>query len=43
MASLVAGVAIIEASLAILSRWFSTRIGESLIYDLRRDVFSHVQ
>lgn len=42
-ASLVAGVAIIEASLAILSRWFSTRIGESLIYDLRRDVFSHVQ
>ena len=43
LASAVAGVAIIEASLAIASRWFSARLGESLIYDLRRDVFAHVQ
>ncbi len=43
LASAVAGVAIIEASLAIASRWFSARLGESLIYDLRREVFAHVQ
>lgn len=43
LASAVAGVAIIEASLVIASRWFSARLGESLIYDLRREVFAHVQ
>lgn len=43
LASAVVGVAIIEASLAIASRWFSARLGESLIYDLRREVIAHVQ
>ncbi|WP_345215740.1 ABC transporter ATP-binding protein [Georgenia halophila] len=43
LASLVAVVAIGEAALTLLQRWFSARIGEGLIYDLRTDVFSHVQ
>ncbi|GAA3509864.1 ABC transporter ATP-binding protein [Georgenia daeguensis] len=43
LASLVALVAVGEAVLALVQRWFSTRIGEGLIYDLRTDVFSHVQ
>jgi ATP-binding cassette, subfamily B, bacterial len=43
LASLVALVAVGEAVLNLLQRWFSTRIGEGLIYDLRTDVFAHVQ
>nr|WP_226921628.1 ABC transporter ATP-binding protein [Georgenia subflava] len=43
LASLVAVVAVAEAALGVLQRWFSTRIGEGLIYDLRTDVFAHVQ
>ncbi|MDD9205040.1 ABC transporter transmembrane domain-containing protein, partial [Georgenia sp. 10Sc9-8] len=43
LAGLVAVVAIGEAVLNLLQRWFSARIGEGLIYDLRTDVFSHVQ
>ncbi|WP_248257708.1 ABC transporter ATP-binding protein [Georgenia sp. EYE_87] len=43
LASLVALVAVGEAVLTLVQRWFSTRIGEGLIYDLRTDVFSHVQ
>jgi ATP-binding cassette, subfamily B, bacterial len=43
LASLVAVVAVGEAVLTLLQRWFSTRIGEGLIYDLRTDVFAHVQ
>jgi ATP-binding cassette subfamily B protein len=43
LASLVAAVAIAEALLNLVQRWFSSRIGEGLIYDLRRDVFAHVQ
>ncbi|SFE37954.1 ATP-binding cassette, subfamily B [Actinopolyspora alba] len=39
----VAGVALLEAVLTLLQRWFSSRLGEGLIYDLRRDVFDHVQ
>jgi ATP-binding cassette subfamily B protein len=27
----------------MLGRWFSSRIGEGLIYDLRSQVFEHVQ
>lgn len=40
---LVAAVAVGEAVLMLLQRWFSARIGEGLIYDLRTDVFAHVQ
>src|ERR1700759_3357785 len=39
----VAGVALFDAFLGIANRWFSSRIGESLIYDLRTQVFRHVQ
>ncbi|HZK06269.1 MAG TPA: ABC transporter ATP-binding protein [Actinomycetaceae bacterium] len=43
LASLVAVVAIVEAILGLVQRWYSSRIGEGLIYDLRTDVFDHVQ
>lgn len=43
LAVMVAVVAIVEALLGLLQRWFSTRIGEGLIYDLRTDIFDHVQ
>jgi ATP-binding cassette subfamily B protein len=43
LALLVAGIAVLEAVLTLVQRWFSARIGEGLIYDLRRQVFGHVQ
>jgi ATP-binding cassette, subfamily B, bacterial len=39
----VAGVALLDAVLGVVNRWFSSRIGEGLIYDLRTEVFDHVQ
>jgi ATP-binding cassette, subfamily B, bacterial len=39
----VAGLALLDAILSIGQRWYSARIGEGLIYDLRTEVFSHVQ
>ena len=39
----VAGVALFDALLGVVNRWFSSRIGEGLIYDLRTQVFDHVQ
>ncbi len=39
----VAAVAIFDAFLGFAIRWYSSRIGEGLIYDLRTQVFSHVQ
>ena len=41
--SLVAGLALFDALLSIGQRWYSARIGEGLIYDLRTEVFRHVQ
>ncbi|GAA0536183.1 ABC transporter [Saccharopolyspora subtropica] len=43
LAVAVAGVALLEAALSLLQRWYSARLGEGLIYDLRREVFDHVQ
>jgi ATP-binding cassette subfamily B protein len=43
LAVAVAAVAIFDAILSFVNRWFSARIGEGLIYDLRTQVFSHVQ
>jgi ATP-binding cassette, subfamily B, bacterial len=43
VASTVAAVALFDGFLAFAIRWFSARIGEGLIYDLRTQVFSHVQ
>ncbi|HEY0453800.1 MAG TPA: ABC transporter ATP-binding protein [Actinophytocola sp.] len=43
LALAIAGVAILDAGLGLAERWQSSRIGEGLIYDLRRAVFEHVQ
>ncbi|WBQ01823.1 ABC transporter ATP-binding protein [Kribbella sp. CA-293567] len=43
LALVVALLAVIEAALGLMQRWFSARIGEGLIYDLRTQVFAHVQ
>ena len=43
VAGLTAGIALASAVLAFGQRWFSARIGEGLIYDLRTEVFAHVQ
>src|ERR1700749_3580258 len=39
----VAGVTLLDALLGVVNRYFSSRIGEGLIYDLRTQVFDHVQ
>ena len=39
----IALIALLEAAVGLLSRWLSSRIGEGLILDLRREVFTHVQ
>ncbi|WP_404348041.1 ABC transporter ATP-binding protein/permease [Phycicoccus jejuensis] len=38
----VALIALVGGVLTLVERWFSARIGEGLIYDLRTQVFSHV-
>ena len=43
VAAIVAGLALVSALLTFAQRWYSARIGEGLIYDLRTEVFSHVQ
>jgi ATP-binding cassette, subfamily B, bacterial len=43
LAGVVVGLAIFDALLTIVSRYFTARVGEGLIYDLRTEVFSHVQ
>ncbi|GAA1647178.1 ABC transporter ATP-binding protein [Kribbella alba] len=43
LALVVALLAVVEAALGLMQRWFSARIGEGLIYDLRTKVFAHVQ
>lgn len=43
MAIAVAVLAILTAAVNIVVRWISSKIGEGLIYDLRSQVFRHVQ
>ena len=43
LALAIAGVAVVDAGLALAMGWLSSRIGEGLIYDLRTSVFAHVQ
>nr|CEL20479.1 Lipid A export ATP-binding/permease protein MsbA [Kibdelosporangium sp. MJ126-NF4]CTQ97703.1 Lipid A export ATP-binding/permease protein MsbA [Kibdelosporangium sp. MJ126-NF4] len=43
LAVLIAALAVLDAGLGLVERWQSSRIGESLIFDLRRAVFGHVQ
>ena len=38
-----AGLAVVSAVASLVQRWFSARIGEGLIFDLRTSVFDHVQ
>ena len=42
-AAAVAGLAILDAFLNFAQRWYTARVGEGLIYDLRTQVFGHVQ
>jgi ATP-binding cassette, subfamily B, bacterial len=42
-ALIIAALAILDAGLGLVSRWYSSRIGEGLIYDLRTEVYDHVQ
>jgi ATP-binding cassette subfamily B protein len=39
----VAALAVLDAVLGLIGRWASARVGEGLIYDLRTEVFDHVQ
>lgn len=39
----IAGLAIADSALGLVSRWYSARIGEGLIFDLRTQVYDHVQ
>jgi ATP-binding cassette subfamily B protein len=39
----IALLALVDAGLTLANRWYSSRIGEGLIYDLRTQVFDHVQ
>jgi ATP-binding cassette subfamily B protein len=43
LALLVATIAIVDAGLSLWQRWVSSRIGEGLIFDMRSQVFGHVQ
>ncbi len=37
------GIAFVDAALSLAERWWSSRIGEGLIFDLRASLFDHTQ
>jgi len=43
LALLVVAIALVNAALSLGQRYVSSRIGEGLVYDMRSQVFSHVQ
>ncbi len=43
LALIIAGLAVVDAVLSMGNRWYSSQIGEGLIYDLRTKVYRHVQ
>ncbi|MET0577693.1 MAG: ABC transporter ATP-binding protein [Ilumatobacteraceae bacterium] len=43
IALIIAVLAVIDEAISLCTRWFSARIGEGVIYDLRSRVFEHVQ
>src|SRR3989337_850258 len=43
LALVIAGVAVLDAAMGLVTRWLSAGIGEALILDLRTAVFDHVQ
>ena len=42
LALIIAVIAVLDGALTLVQRWYSSRIGEGLIFDLRTQVFSHV-
>ena len=43
LALLVGVIALLDTGVNLVSRWFSSRIGEGLIYEMRTQVFAHIQ
>jgi ATP-binding cassette subfamily B protein len=43
IALVIAGIAVADAVLMLIQRYFSSRIGEGLIFDMRAKIFSHIQ
>jgi ATP-binding cassette subfamily B protein len=43
LALVIGGLAVLDAASSLAQRWYSARIGEGLIYDMRSRVFDHVQ
>jgi ATP-binding cassette, subfamily B, bacterial len=43
LALVIAALAVVDAALSFAQRWYSARIGEGLIFDMRTAVFDHVQ
>ena len=43
LALLIAVVAVADTVISVVVRWFSSKLGEGIIYDLRTAVFDHVQ
>jgi len=43
LALVIGGIAFVDAGLMLVERFFSSRIGEGLIFDMRAKVFAHVQ
>jgi ATP-binding cassette subfamily B protein len=43
LAAIIAGLAVFDALMSLAQRWYSARIGEGVIYDLRTQVYEHVQ
>ncbi len=43
IAVVIAVLAVVDAALSFAQRWYSARIGEGLIFDMRTAVFGHVQ
>ncbi|WP_328518352.1 ABC transporter ATP-binding protein [Actinoplanes sandaracinus] len=43
LALVIAGLAVADALLSLAQRWYSARIGEGIILDLRTKVYDHVQ
>ncbi|MFD0742942.1 ABC transporter ATP-binding protein [Phytohabitans flavus] len=43
LALFIAGLAVFDALLSLAQRWYSARIGEGIILDLRTKVYDHVQ
>jgi ATP-binding cassette subfamily B protein len=43
IAVVMAVIAVVDSGLALVERYFSSRIGEGLIFDMRAKVFAHIQ